>query len=116
MDRKGESIAIAKIGSKIITRSNLALNSPLNIKFFGISFNSWHAEIRILKAIIQNNYLLNLARQYGIHIHILRFTNAKNLTNSKPCNKCQKCLEIFSDKYGIRIRVSYIEDNKVKFI
>ncbi len=113
MDSKGKTIAIATIGPKILIRENTTTPTHTTIKFFGLDYNSWHAETRIIFSIIKNKYLLKLAETCGIEMVVERFTRSGKLAgNSKPCTKCQKMLSLVSKKYNIRINVFYWENEK----
>ena len=100
-DKKGVTIAVLLLGSKPIVRTNYAVKNNLNVKLFGVEFNSWHAEMRIINLLMRNRYLLNkLKEQNRFIMHVYRYTPTGDYaTSSKPCDKCVKVMKEFKRRY-----------------
>jgi hypothetical protein len=123
-DKKGISITICQIPNtnKIITRYNYVEKGEKKLlvkKFFGVSYTSYHSEIRVLQTIINNPfYLENVKKAKYLRLTNLRYNRNGNMSySSKPCQKCVKVLKLFKEKYGLKkINVEYIENGQVKLL
>jgi len=120
-DSKGVSITICIIPSinKVITRYNYTEFGQKKrlIKIFGIEYNSFHSEIRVLLTILRNEYYLkNIQKSKYLKLINLRYNKNMNMSySSKPCVKCQNVLRIFKEKFGLKyIEVEYFERNTKK--
>jgi len=120
-DNKGYTIAILETSKKPIIRKNYTTNgSPLDLKLFGVHYDSWHAEIRIIMFLLDNPYYLNLIKHEGVFsMFVYRYTWKGNIGNSsKPCSKCMKVLKIFKKKFlpDCKFIIKYIENKQIKKI
>jgi len=120
-DNKGYTIAILETPKKPIIRKNYAtLGTSLDLKLFGVEFDSWHAEIRIVLFLLENPYYLNLIKSEGLFsLFVYRYTwKGNHATSSKPCPKCRKVLKIFKKKFlpNCKFVIKYIENHTLKTI
>ena len=122
-DRKGYTIAILHTPKKKIIRYNETSNSPssdMTLSLFRVEFRSWHAEMRIIKFLIDNIYYRNMLASLGIvKMDVFRYTWCGNMANSsKPCDKCRKVISLFKEKYmpNTTIEIRYIENNTIKYM
>ena len=119
MDAKGKTVCIAVIPgiNKVIMRDNIT-HGKNPVKVFGIEFNSWHAEMRVLYTISNNRYFQHHIIDHGtLELTVLRYTKCGNFgLCSKPCDKCQQAIKVFKKKYvpDVRIIVNYYEDSEMK--
>ncbi len=102
-DIKGTSIAILHLpnGQTIVRKNIVVYGTELNIKLFGIEFDSWHAEMRLIYSLLKNTYYLKQVMEANLlEITVIRITKAGKLaTCSKPCDKCIAVLKNFKKKY-----------------
>lgn len=120
-DKKGYTIAILETPHRPIIRKNYTIpGSPLDLKIFGVTYNSWHAEARIIMFLLENPYYLNLVRSERIFsLFVYRYTwKGNHGLSSRPCPKCLKVLKLFKKKFlpNCKFIIKFIENNKIKKI
>ena len=117
MDSKGKTLAICEIGSKIFSRENCTVRGTDKlVRLFGVEFDSWHAEMRVLLVLLKNSYYQYLAKESGIvKITVIRITKSGKLARtSKPCQKCQRVIKIVKNKIlsSVVFEILYHENEK----
>jgi len=112
MDKKGRTIVVATVGRYRIVRENVCVgNTVQNIRFMGVKFPSWHAEIRILHTLLRKRKLLRIAQCKGVHMVVLRYNSKGKLARtSKPCKSCLAVLHSVAERYRIHFSIEFLQN------